>query len=125
MLVVCNNRDKDWCPYGSKDCECDVYYPIELDGQDRDFFCTDKYLVDRDCYLEEVAEEISTGNNKQINIIKNYLENAYSGAKMMNDVEVMTKVARAIAALQADVEKDIFTEEFMEEWILKFCSKEV
>lgn len=57
--------------------------------------------------------------NEQLKEIKEYLEAAYSGAKMMGDVEGTTRIARALAALQADVEKDIFTEEFMEEWVLK------
>ena len=57
--------------------------------------------------------------NERLNDVKEYLENSYSGAKMMGDVESMTRVARALAALQADVGKDIFTEEFMEEYILK------
>lgn len=55
--------------------------------------------------------------NKQINGIKDYLENAYSGAKMMGDVECMVRIARALAALQADVEVDIFTEEFVEKYV--------
>ena len=57
--------------------------------------------------------------NERLNDVKEYLENSYSGAKMMDDVESMTRIARALAALQADVEKDIFTGEFMEEYVLK------
>ena len=57
--------------------------------------------------------------NERLNDVKEYLENSYSGARMMDDVESMTRIARALAALQADVEKDIFTEEFMEEYVLK------
>ena len=64
--------------------------------------------------------------NNQMNGIKEYLENAYSGAKMMDDVEGMTKISRALVALQADVEKDIFTKEFIEESVinLQFPCKE-
>ncbi len=58
--------------------------------------------------------------NNQMNGIKEYLENAYSGAKMMDDVEGMTKISRALVALQADVEKDIFTKEFIEESVINF-----
>ena len=57
--------------------------------------------------------------NKQIQTIKDYLENAYSGAKIMNDVESMTRISRALVALQADVEVDIFLEEFVEKWVTK------
>lgn len=56
--------------------------------------------------------------NEQMNIMKEYPENAYCGAKMMKDEEGMTRIARSLAAWQADVQKDIFTEEFMEEWVL-------
>lgn len=58
--------------------------------------------------------------NQQMNKIKEYLEYAYSGAKMMDDVEGMTRISRALVALQADVEKDIFTKEFIEESVMKF-----
>ena len=51
--------------------------------------------------------------NKQINIIKDYLEKSYSGAKMMDDAECMLRISRALAALQADVYEDIFKEEFV------------
>lgn len=54
--------------------------------------------------------------NEQINIIKEYLENSYSGAKMMDDVEGMLRISRALAALQADVCEDIFKEEFVEKY---------
>ena len=57
--------------------------------------------------------------NERLNDVKEYLENSYSGAKMMDDVESMTRIARALAALQANVEEDIFTEEFMEKYVLE------
>lgn len=49
--------------------------------------------------------------------ILEYLEHSYTGARMMDDVETMTKLSRAIAAFNAPTDKDIFTEEFMEEHI--------
>lgn len=52
--------------------------------------------------------------DKQLCEIKEYLKYSYSGAKMMGDVEGMVRISRALAALQADVETDIFTEEFLE-----------
>lgn len=57
--------------------------------------------------------------NEQLNEIKEYLEQAHVGAKMIDDVEGMIRISRALMALQADVEEDIFTEEFTEKWILK------
>lgn len=50
--------------------------------------------------------------NDQIKAIEEYLENSYSGAKMMDDVDAMCRISRAIAALKADTEIEIFTEEF-------------
>lgn len=52
--------------------------------------------------------------NDQIKVIEEYLENSYSGAKMMDDVDAMCRISRAIAALKADTEMEIFTEEFKE-----------
>lgn len=52
--------------------------------------------------------------NNQIKEIENYLETSYSGAKMMDDVESMCRIARALVALKADTEMEIFTEEFQE-----------
>ena len=57
--------------------------------------------------------------NEQVKIIKEYLENSYSGAKMMDDAEGMTRISRALAALQADVDVDIFAKDFVEEWVIK------
>ena len=36
--------------------------------------------------------------NEQMNIMKEYPENAYCGAKMMKDEEGMTRIARSLAA---------------------------
>jgi hypothetical protein len=54
--------------------------------------------------------------NEHMNIIKDYLEHSYSGAKMMDDVESMLRISRALAALQADVYDEIFKEEFLEKY---------
>ena len=54
--------------------------------------------------------------NEYINIIKDYLEKSYSGAKMMGDAEGMLRISRALAALQADIYEDIFKEEFVENY---------
>lgn len=47
-------------------------------------------------------------------IIKNYLENALTGAKMEDDLEMQLRLSRAIVAFEADTEEDIFTDEFVE-----------
>ena len=40
---------------------------------------------------------------KQKEIVLNYLECAYSGAKMMDDVEMMIRLTRAIIAFECDI----------------------
>lgn len=54
IIVVCNNRDKEWCPYGLEDCECDCYEPKELKyGKCLKHTCTDKNYQERKCKLED------------------------------------------------------------------------
>ena len=48
--------------------------------------------------------------NEHMNAIVEYLEHSYSGAKMMDDVESMFRISRALAALQADIHDSIFKE---------------
>lgn len=55
--------------------------------------------------------------NDQIIEIEEYLETAYSGAKLMDDTESMCRIARALAALKADPGTEIFTEEFQEVYL--------
>lgn len=50
----------------------------------------------------------------QIKEIESYLETSYSGAKMMDDVDTMCRIARALVALKADPGTEIFTEEYQE-----------
>lgn len=58
MWVICDSKDKEWCPYGSERCECDVYYPHKLEeGEDRNISCTDINDNWQECYLEEVKND--------------------------------------------------------------------
>lgn len=50
-------------------------------------------------------------NEKQKQEVIDFLENTYTGAKMMRDEEVMLRASRALLAFKADVHKDIFIEE--------------
>lgn len=50
---------------------------------------------------------------QQQQIILDYLEKAYSGAKMMDDEETRLRLARAITAFKADIYKDIFKEDIV------------
>lgn len=56
--------------------------------------------------------------NEHMNIVKDYLEHSYSGAKMMDDIEGMFRISRALAALQADIYDEIFKEEFLEKYYM-------
>ena len=49
---------------------------------------------------------------QQLTIIREYLENAYTGARMADDAEMMDRIARAIAALEAPADMDIFNDDF-------------
>lgn len=53
-------------------------------------------------------------NNKAYKEVIEYLENVRSGAKAMDDIEMMHRVDRALAAFDAAVEEEIFTDEFKE-----------
>ena len=56
--------------------------------------------------------------SEKMNIVKDYLEYSYSGARMMGDIESMFRISRALAALQADIYDDIFKEEFLEKYYM-------
>ena len=57
------------------------------------------------------ATEELMDNEKQKQEVIDFLENTYTGAKMMGDEEVMLRASRALLAFKADVHKDIFIEE--------------
>lgn len=62
--------------------------------------------------------------NAEYNEILNYLDNCYTGAMMIDDYPMATRIARAIAAFQGDPEKDsseIFTKEFINWYYDKVC----
>ena len=47
-------------------------------------------------------------DEKSYNAILEYLETSYSGAKMLDDIECMCRLSRAIAAFEADPEEEIY-----------------
>jgi hypothetical protein len=54
---------------------------------------------------------------KQEQIILDYLENAFTGARMDDAIDTAVRIARAIAAFQSDPDADmdtIFTDEFLQ-----------
>lgn len=46
--------------------------------------------------------------------VKEYLESVKSSAKVMDNIEMMHRVDRALAAFDADVEDEIFNDDFKE-----------
>ena len=60
-------------------------------------------------------------NNEELEIL-DYLENAYTGAKMYDDLSVMVRISRAIAAFKADPEdapEAIFSENFVRTYSMR------
>ena len=51
---------------------------------------------------------------QEIDAIRDVLEKAYTGARMMEDNEIMLRCARALAAFSAPTDMDIFKPEFVE-----------
>ena len=47
-----------------------------------------------------------------IQMITDFLENSYTGARAMNDPDAMIRISRAIAALQAPTDMEIFNIRF-------------
>lgn len=58
----------------------------------------------------------------QINKIKEDLELAHSGARMLGNEEDVLRISRALAALMADTDMDIFSEEFERKIIENECT---
>jgi len=50
---------------------------------------------------------------EQMRLINDYLETAYVGARAVGDEECTLRIARAIAAFNADINIDIFTSDFL------------
>lgn len=57
-------------------------------------------------------------SKQQYQVIKDYLEQAYTGARMSDDVEIQTRLARALIAFESDPEKDIFLDNVIEDYIV-------
>lgn len=50
----------------------------------------------------------------QMDDVLEYLEMSYVGANALDDFEAMVKIERAIAAIKAPADKEIFTKKFKE-----------
>lgn len=84
----------------------------------------EKITVCPNCGHEEVMKQKKNSKwngdftiNKSVHqSVKEYLENVKSGAKVMDDIEMMHRVDRALAAFDADVEDEIFNDDFKEKF---------
>ena len=54
---------------------------------------------------------------EQINMILEYLENWYTGARMQDDLELMIRVERAIAVMTTPASEDVFLSEFEKQYL--------
>ena len=54
---------------------------------------------------------------EQINIIVEYLDQWYVGARMMDDIELMIRVERALAAITTPSSTDVFLPEFEKQYL--------
>ena len=57
-------------------------------------------------------------SKQQYQVIKDYLEQAHTGAKMSDDIEMQTRLARAIIAFEANPEKDVFLDHVIDDYII-------
>ena len=57
-MMVCNNSDKPWRPYGEPDTQCDLHEPHTLAGDRHEvtFTCTDINYRERKCRLQDYIE---------------------------------------------------------------------
>lgn len=76
--------------------------------------------------VAEVNTEISSEKAKevgemtleeQIAFVVDFLETSYTGARAMDDVEMMVRLERAIAVMKTPAEVEVFLPEFEEEYI--------
>ena len=54
--------------------------------------------------------------------IREMLEHAYAGADMMDDVDAAMRISRALAALNAPTDIDIFTKKFNKIYLEQVCA---
>ena len=59
QIVACNNRGKEWCPYGKGNTKCDAHTPREkVFGEDIFFHCwvnEGGKTVHKKCRLEKIS----------------------------------------------------------------------
>ena len=54
---------------------------------------------------------------EQIDMIVDYLEKWYCGARAMDDIEIMVRVERALAVIKMPASEDAFLPEFVDKYM--------
>ena len=57
--------------------------------------------------------------SEQIAAIIEYLEAAYTGARMADDAEAMDRISRAIIVMKTPADVDVFSSDFFNDYISK------
>ena len=102
-------------------CKCDeCKYTVkdQVDMITGKSFCSNwKQDVDWGCFYGMIKDRYPDKEiNEEEQAVLNYLENTFSGAKMVGDLIIMIRVERAIAAFMSnpfDSPYEIFTEQFI------------
>ena len=80
-------------------------------------------------HTESGEEKAKGGENmtreEQIAFVVDFLEKSYPGARTMDDVELMTRLERAIAVMKTPAEIDVFRPDFEEIYIEREILKEL
>lgn len=62
---------------------------------------------------------------EQIAVVVDFLEKSYTGARAMDDVEMMARLERAIAVMKTPAEIEVFRSDFKETYIEREVLKEL
>ena len=79
----------------------DEMYEQEENSVERAIYTLNKIAEERGKNDDVKANEVVEKANQKA-VVLDYLENAYTGAKMMDDVEMMMRLSRAIMAFDYD-----------------------
>ena len=80
MKITCDSKNETWCPYGMKNCECDMYEERKIkEYDDYEYSCTDVDKKDRYCRFILVPE-----NERELKV-KKFIDMIASG-KSISDI---------------------------------------
>lgn len=100
MKVVCNNKYQSWCPYGTKNCECEDYNERRMNPDEKlDFTCIDNDAEPRKCHLARVPE-----NEKELKISK-FVDTILSGKDFSYSVKTSGVENCTLQELAEELEK--------------------